>query len=63
MRATTIAIAVCIALAWTALPAVVPALEAASPAGASEAKPSCVIGPDGCVIPMYCFTEPCPSWP
>lgn len=62
MQATTIAIAVCLALAWTALPAVVPELETVSPAGHAEAR-KCVIGPDDCIIPMYCFTEPCPSYP
>jgi hypothetical protein len=63
MRAATVAIAVCLALAWTALPAAFPALEEVSVAGAADARPPCVIGPDDCIIPMYCVTEPCPSWP
>ena len=62
MKATTVAIAVCIALAWTALPTAIPALEEISPVGDAEAR-RCVIGPDDCLIPMYCVTEPCPSWP
>lgn len=62
MRATTIAVAVCLALALVALPAVVPAAEEVVPFGAAEAKP-CVIGQNGCIIPLYCVTDPCPSWP
>lgn len=62
MQATTIAVAVCLALAMTALPATFPALEDVSPVGGAEAR-KCVIGPDDCIIPMYCVTEPCPSWP
>jgi hypothetical protein len=63
MRATTVAIAVCLALAWTALPAAFPALEEASFTGAADARPPCVIGQNGCIIPMYCVMEPCPNYP
>lgn len=63
MKATTVAIAVCLALAWTALPGAVAALEPLSIVGDADARPPCVIGPDDCIIPIYCFTDPCPSWP
>lgn len=59
----SLAIAVCLALALTALPAVVPAAAELSPVGDADARPPCVIGPDSCIIPMYCVTDPCPSYP
>jgi hypothetical protein len=62
MRATTIAIAAVIALALVALPAL-PAAEDVSPVGSADARPPCVIGQNGCIIPMYCVMEPCPSYP
>jgi hypothetical protein len=63
MRATSIAIAACLTLAFLALPVAFPATDDLSPVGAAQARPPCVIGQNGCVIPIYCFTDPCPNFP
>lgn len=61
MQATTLALAVMLALAVTALPAFVPEAEEVSFAGSAVAGPPCVIGSDGrCIIQIVCVREPCP---
>lgn len=63
MRTSTIAIALVVGFALLGVVAAVPALAPVSPVGSAEARIPCVIGPDSCLIPMYCFTDPCPDYP
>ena len=60
MRATTIAIAFCLALGFMALPLAVPAIEPISPVGDAQAA-QCVIGSSSdCIVQIVCVREPCP---
>lgn len=59
----TLVIAVCLALAFTALPAVVPAAADVMPVGEAAAAPPCIVGETGCIITLNCVREPCPSIP
>lgn len=63
MRTSTIAVAIVLGFALLGVVAAVPTLDAVAPVGSANAAPPCVIGQNGCVIPIYCFTDPCPEYP
>lgn len=64
MNARIVAIAVMLAVGLFVAPAAVPALDAFDLAPNAAAAKPCILGSDGdCLIPIYCFTDPCPHFP
>jgi hypothetical protein len=57
---TTLLLVLALGVALSGVVAVIPGADVLAPVGFAEAR-FCIIGSSGdCVIPIYCFTDPCP---